>query len=155
MGGSGPARALLIPELDELNPPRWLDGDELHPAAQIDSEQWTGFYAPNGTPIPGDDPTEQAKGFDRHRSEPGAINHTVIRLEGGDEILVSTAYLGIDMCWGQAGAPIIWETMIRYGDWQDQYQWRYATRNAAMDNHRRVVEIICRHTGAHAKEIKP
>lgn len=133
---------LRFPELDALDPPRWLDGDVLRPRAGS-----IGWYAPDGTPLPGD-VREQMWAMHEHKLMEGNLVHTEIGLEGAHNLVVSTAYLGLDHGFGGEGPPIIWETMIFYGDWQD-HQWRYATRNAAMANHRHVVEIICTRMGAH------
>lgn len=132
---------LRIAELDALSPLRWLDGDELH--ERVGGTIW---YAPDGTPIPGDT-MEQAEAFGQYRQAPGALIRTEIGLEGSHNLVVSTVYLGIDHNFSGHGPPIIWETMIFFGDWED-YQWRYATRHAAMDNHRTVVDIICTRMGA-------
>lgn len=142
---------LRIAELDALDPPQWLDGDELHPTAP---ETRLAYFGRDGRPLPGD-AGAQARESWRQKCEPGGLTQTVIGLEGGTEIVVSTAYLGIDVGFYRSRTPyppIVWETMIFFDGWDDNYQWRYATQNAAMDNHRKVVEIICRHTGAHVTE---
>lgn len=142
---------LRIAELDALDPPQWLDGDELHPTSP---ETRLSHFGRDGRPLSGD-AGAQALESHRQKCEPGGVAQTIIALEGGREIIVSTAYLGIDHGFYRSDAPyppIIWETMIFFDSWEDEYQWRYATQNAAMDNHRKVVEIICRHTGAHVTE---
>lgn len=134
---------LRIAELDALHPLRWLDGDELHERV----ERAMGWYAPDGTLIPGD-MSQQMNTLHRYRTAPGNLVRTEIGLEGSHNLIVSTVYLGLDHNFSDHGPPIIWETMIFYGDWED-YQWRYATRNAAMANHRTVVDIIRTRMGAH------
>lgn len=137
-----------IAELDELHPLLWLD-DENPPLRDRSIGQW---YAPDGTMLPGD-LQEQAIEFSRLQLEPGSLTRAIIALEAGRLIIVSTTYLGLDHNFSsQPGPAIIWETMIFADVLFGDYMWRYATRAAAMDNHRRVVEIICRHTGASVAE---
>ena len=58
-------------------------------------------------------------------------------LENG--VRVSTVFLGLDhACDG--GIPLLYETMI-FGGPHDEYQERYATRTAAIDGHKRAVEL--------------
>jgi hypothetical protein len=53
---------------------------------------------------------------------------------------ISTVWLGIDHGYGH-GPPIIFETMI-FGGRDDGFQARYATKEAALAGHRRVVEAV-------------
>jgi hypothetical protein len=55
---------------------------------------------------------------------------------------VSTVLLGLDHSHG-SGPPLIFESMIFGGD-HDCAQWRYATREAAEDGHRRIVEALAK-----------
>lgn len=50
---------------------------------------------------------------------------------------VSTVWVGIDMGWART-TPIIFETMV-FGGVNDQYQERYATKEAALAGHDRIV----------------
>jgi hypothetical protein len=52
---------------------------------------------------------------------------------------VSTVWLGLDHSFGR-GPPLIFETMI-FGGSHDQQMWRYASREAALEGHNRIV--IC------------
>lgn len=58
---------------------------------------------------------------------------------GGTEI--STVWLGLDHNYMLTGPPLIWETMIFGGEW-DQEQWRYHTRAAAFDHHEEIVRAL-------------
>lgn len=141
---------LRIPALDELDPPIVLPGEEVRIYTR-DQRRPTRYFAPDGTPIEGDVITS-GQTFMRLRQRIGARRQSIITLERG-EIMVSTVYLGIDLgSRRDAGPPIIWETMVFFGTWLDQYMWRYATRGAAMRNHEEVVRIICAYTGAHVSE---
>lgn len=58
-------------------------------------------------------------------------------LPGG--IRVSTVFLGMDHNWGE-GPPLLWETMI-FGGPNDSYQDRYSTREAALEGHKRALQL--------------
>jgi hypothetical protein len=60
--------------------------------------------------------------------------------EISDEIRVSTVWLGLNHRWSP-GPPLIWETMI-FGGEHDDCQWRYSTRQSALDDHERIVAAI-------------
>ena len=53
---------------------------------------------------------------------------------------VSTVFLSVDHQFG-SGPPILFETMIFGGD-QDQEQWRYTSKAAAVVGHKRVVRAL-------------
>ena len=55
---------------------------------------------------------------------------------------ISTVFLGLDHAY-DVGPPLIFETMI-FGESHalDQEQWRYATREEALEGHARAVEIV-------------
>lgn len=64
----------------------------------------------------------------------------------GEDIRVSTVWLGLDHSWGRfltdaEPIPIIFETMV-FGGSMDQEQWRYPTEAAALDGHARMVELV-------------
>lgn len=59
----------------------------------------------------------------------------------GEEISVSTVFLGMDHGFGGGGPPIVFETMV-FGGVLDEYQWRYATEEEARANHNEIVEAI-------------
>jgi hypothetical protein len=62
------------------------------------------------------------------------------RVEG---VLVSTIFLGVNHGWGKEGL-ILWETMIFpvEGKWAEDYQRRYASRQAALKGHLKVLRIL-------------
>ena len=63
------------------------------------------------------------------------------RTEIDDEVHVSTVWLGLDHSFGFGGPPLIWETMIFGGPFND-YQWRYPSRPTALDDHERIVRAL-------------
>lgn len=64
----------------------------------------------------------------------------VERTEVGDDVTVSTVFLGLDHNF-YGGAPLIYETMI-FGGECDQHQWRYSTVEQAREGHARVVAAL-------------
>lgn len=56
---------------------------------------------------------------------------------------VSTVWLGLDHGFGnkELDPPIIFETMVFGGD-HTEPQWRYATEDAALENHAKIVKAI-------------
>lgn len=67
------------------------------------------------------------------------IARTVVR----DGIEVSTVFLGLDHRFGQAGPPLLFETMV-FGGLLDQEQHRYATIIEARAGHSAMVERVKR-----------
>lgn len=61
------------------------------------------------------------------------------RVDGG-RVRVSTVFLGIDHQMMPGGPPVLWETMI-FGGPHDDYQERYATREAAGEGHARALAL--------------
>jgi hypothetical protein len=53
---------------------------------------------------------------------------------------VSTVFVCINHQFG-SGPPILFETMI-FGGPLDQSQWRYSTREAALEGHKNVVQLV-------------
>ena len=54
---------------------------------------------------------------------------------------VSTVFLSVDHQWLPSGPPLLYETMIFGGRW-DQYQWRWSTRAEAVAGHARIVAAL-------------
>jgi hypothetical protein len=54
-----------------------------------------------------------------------------------DGVEVSTVWLGLDHGFGYTDRPLIFETMIFGGDY-DEEQWRYATLDEALEGHQRA-----------------
>lgn len=69
--------------------------------------------------------------------------------ELGDEVHVSTVFLGIDNSFGGA-KPVLFETMV-FGGEHDQWQWRYETWDQAQAGHDEVVAAL--HDGKPLDEI--
>lgn len=67
------------------------------------------------------------------------------------DIHVSTVWLGLDHNWGD-GPPLIFETMVfGYGD--DEYQWRYSTKEDAAAGHAEVLAAV--QAGTLAPDFEP
>jgi hypothetical protein len=60
-----------------------------------------------------------------------------------DDIHVSTVFLGLDhaMPWEKDKTPILWETMIFGGEY-DQYQYRYSSYQDALEGHQKAINFI-------------
>ena len=54
---------------------------------------------------------------------------------------ISTAFLGVDHNFSGEGSPILFETMILGGPY-NQYCWRYSTWDEAIEGHNRVIELV-------------
>jgi len=95
---------------------------------------WIGQYILNadGDPVPCDNILEWGKWMetaDRHVADD--------ELDGG--VRVSTVFLGLDHAF-HGPPPILWETMV-FGGPHDQYMDRYSSREAAIEGHKRVVQM--------------
>jgi hypothetical protein len=71
----------------------------------------------------------------RSKCEDWRIDKTEI---GAGDVEVSTVFLGLDHGWSQDGPPVLFETMIFGGDY-DQHCWRYTSYVAAQAGHTRIV----------------
>jgi hypothetical protein len=78
-------------------------------------------------------PTKKQIGFD------------ILEDENGNEISVSTVFLGLDHSWDNKGL-ILWETMI-FGGINDQYQERYNSYEDALEGHQRAIDLIKKENG--------
>lgn len=56
------------------------------------------------------------------------------------EVMISTVFLGIDHNFYGKGPPLLYETMIFNGK-HDQAQWRYATKEDALDGHHQAMML--------------
>lgn len=65
------------------------------------------------------------------------VAHTTI----GDDVYVSTVFLGLDHSFGAGPSPVLWETMV-FGGPHDQYQKRYCSREEAERGHQKAVEMV-------------
>ena len=57
-----------------------------------------------------------------------------------EDVDVSTVFLSMDHSWDN-GAPVLWETMIFGGEW-DQYMHRYTSQDSAIWGHSKIVERL-------------
>ena len=94
----------------------------------------TTFYllGADGEPLPADDLNVWGEWF--QSTDPSIARDTI-----GD-VEISTVFLGIDHQFG-IGPPVLWETMI-FGGIQDQYQYRYTSRAAALAGHAAAVARV-------------
>lgn len=65
---------------------------------------------------------------------------TVAKTELGNDVLVSTVWLGLDHNFWPGGAPLIFETMIFDHHGNPQYQDRYTTEVQAVAGHDQAVQ---------------
>ena len=65
----------------------------------------------------------------------------------GEDVTVSTVFLGLDHAWNQ-GPPLLFETMI-FGGPHSGYQERYSTKTEALAGHATAVELA--RAPSHAK----
>ena len=69
-------------------------------------------------------------------------NRVIARTELPGGILVSTIFLGLDHSFGFSKVPILYETMIFGGPFDArEYLTRYATREEAIEGHKRAVKV--------------
>ena len=84
----------------------------------------------DGKPIRTDDVLEWAQWFE-------TADRVVRQTDLGPRGTVSTVFLAFDHSWG-LGSPVLWETMV-FGGPFDERQERYASREAAVAGHDRIV----------------
>jgi len=56
------------------------------------------------------------------------------------DVFVSTVFLGIDHNYENQGDPVLWETMI-FGGMYDEYQERYTSHEDALAGHQRALDL--------------
>lgn len=87
----------------------------------------------NGNPKPEPNTIKWAQWFE-------SANRHVAKTKVGP-FLVSTVFLGLDHRLDGRGGPILWETMIFSEDsYDDEYQERYSSLEAALEGHKRAIE---------------
>lgn len=64
-----------------------------------------------------------------------------VALDELDGVRVSTVFLGLDHNFSLAGPPLLFETMV-FGGKYDQEQERYSTWETALQGHNRIVEMV-------------
>ena len=65
----------------------------------------------------------------------------IVQQEKVGDSFVSTVFLGLDHSWGDQDGPILFETMIFDGHF-DQFQRRYKTYDEALQGHKDTVEMV-------------
>jgi hypothetical protein len=85
-------------------------------------------------PVPISDPLQWGRFFNEHDLR------TVGRDEVGD-VLVSTVFLGLDYRFFGDGPPLLFETMMFGGEF-DQQPWRFATWDQAEAFHKACVRML-------------
>lgn len=76
----------------------------------------------------------------RRRSCESAGERGVVRNEIG-KVTVSTVFLGLDHNFQGVGPPVLWETMV-FGGGYDEAQERYTDEAASIAGHLRWVELV-------------
>jgi hypothetical protein len=84
----------------------------------------------NVVPVPADDIVIWARWFENYERRRVADTRTA-------GVRVSTVFLGLDHRWGGDGPPLVFETMI-FGGPYDQYQDRHSSWDDAVLGHRRA-----------------
>jgi hypothetical protein len=106
----------------------------MSPRGTSDSEPM--YLGPNGAVIDFDEWVE----LWRARMEDMSSDSWWCRKTTIGDVRVSTIWLGINHSW-LGPPPVYWETMIFGGDW-DGLQWRYSSRESALDDHERIVRAL-------------
>ena len=94
----------------------------------------------NGNPRPTENLEEWAEMFLQPENREIARDRLVIN---GTEVLVSTIFLAVDHGFGYSTKPVLYETMI-FGGHYDQEQWRYHDRSEALEGHQKALKLVGR-----------
>lgn len=97
------------------------------------------YFDPDGNPITMHEWAAARESKDEDST--WAREHLVTKIAqgiDGDGITVSTVWLGLDHQWDPSGPPLIFETMI-FGGVFNEEQWRYSTREEAHAGHAEAV----------------
>lgn len=97
-------------------------------------DEWLGgqLYDMDGNPI-------SAEGWRYYIENPERKRVAWTELEG---VRVSTVLLVLDHNYGLPGPPLIFETMIFGLEELEGEQWRYSTKEEALEGHERAVELV-------------
>lgn len=72
-----------------------------------------------------------------------SLPQRVVAKDRVGDVEVSTVFLGLDHNYRADGPPVLWESLI-FGGPFDGRQDRYTSRSAALEGHRRFVELVQR-----------
>lgn len=73
--------------------------------------------------------------------ETSAQERVVARDEVRKDVSVSTVFLGIDHSFTAGDAPVLWETMV-FGGTYDELQRRYTSREDAVNGHAEILRRV-------------
>jgi len=90
-----------------------------------------------GEPEPCDDVMRWSEWFER--DERRIVRQQTFPTPLGKDASVSTVFLGLDHGWQGGLKPLLWETMCWLGGEALDAQWRYRSREDAIEGHNRVV----------------
>lgn len=65
----------------------------------------------------------------------------IVQQEKVGDSFVSTVFLGLDHSWGDQDGPILFETMIFGGEYND-FQRRYKTYDEAVQGHNEALQMV-------------
>lgn len=83
------------------------------------------------------------KGLEEYLKNNGdPVKHIAFNYVGN--ILISTIFLSVNCQWKQGEPPLVFETMV-FGGKFDEHQTRYSTYEQAVAGHQAIVEIIKTH----------
>lgn len=69
------------------------------------------------------------------------VARTPVKRVPGEDVVVSTVFLGIDHNFDEEGPPILYETMI-FGGVHHEDMWRYSTKADALVGHEKAVAHV-------------
>lgn len=99
------------------------------------------FFSPGGEPLTQDEWEDLcARRHEDMKVESWWRKQTQI----DDGVHVSTVWIGLNLQWNPDKPPLYWETMV-FGsgeDDDDANQWRYSSREQALDDHERIVREL-------------
>jgi hypothetical protein len=67
--------------------------------------------------------------------------HLALDIWTAENVKVSTVFLGLDCNWREEGEPILWETMI-FGGKYNEYGERYSSKEDALEGHKRALAMV-------------
>ena len=110
-----------------------------------------GFYILKGhEPVPEPDTLKWAMWLN---TADRRVSKDIVIKSGEDAITVSTVFLGLNHQYNPEEPPLLFETMI-FGGKFDQDMWRYSTWDEAVKGHNKVAEKIKKHVILTSKRFK-